>query len=70
MTRAKLETLIEDFRGTGSSEDALVADHIEDVIASNESEPWGDVLDSVRNSLEEVRSAATCVLERLTTKET
>lgn len=65
MTREALDTIIENLRDTSSSEDALVADHIEDVLISNDLEPWEDVQEYVKSSLEEVRSAANFVLEQL-----
>lgn len=65
MTREELTIIIENLRLSGSSEDALVAEHLENVLASNDLEPWEDVREYVKSSIEEVRSAASFVLEQL-----
>lgn len=65
MTREGLDTILENLRTTHSTEDSLIADHIEDVMVSNDLEPWEDVQEYVKSSLEEVRSAANFVLEQL-----
>lgn len=65
MTREELTIIIENLRLSGSPEDALVADHIEDVLVANDLEPWEDVQEYVKSSIEEVRSAANFVLEQL-----
>ena len=64
MTREELTIIIENLRLSGSSEDALVADHIEDILVVNVLEPWKDVQERVKSSIEEVRSAASFVLEQ------
>lgn len=65
MTREELTIIIENLRLSGSSEDALVADHLENVLVSNDLEPWEDIQEQVKSSIEEVRSAANFVLEQL-----
>lgn len=65
MTREGLDTIIDSLRSSYSSEDNLVADHIEDVLEDSDAESWEDALEDVKSSVEEIRSAAQFVLEQL-----
>lgn len=65
MTREGLVTIVENLGLSGSSEDAIVADHIEGMLEDNVYESWEDVLECVKSSVEEIRSAAQFVLEQL-----
>jgi len=65
MTREGLDTIIDSLRSSYSSEDNLVADHIEDVLEYNDAESWEEVQEYVKSSVEEIRSAAQFVLEQL-----
>lgn len=65
MTREGLDTIIDSLRSSYSSEDNLVADHIEDVLEDNDAESWEEVQEYVKSSVEEIRSAAQFVLEQL-----
>ena len=69
MTREGLDTIIDSLRSSYSSEDNLVADHIEDVLEYNDAESWEEVQEYVKSSVEEIRSAAQFVLEQLEKEE-
>lgn len=65
MTPKELGTIISGLQQSGSSEDLLVGDHIESILFESEIELWEDVLEYVKSSVEEIRSAAQFVLEQL-----